>query len=405
MGGDRKATIIWQRDTDSRVTKYIVYREIISISDNNDLAEISEVNPDLLGVHKYVLSSEPQLDEKLLAYNPITNQLGSIDLDIGILLPESIRVNSNNVYPKFTGVYKKNDDGETDYGFNYLVENSTEILDRVVINVNPGIEEGTEVVLVVTDGNKIEPLARNFTGNGNLVVTNNSIDLNFPFNILQILGVYKSSDFNFHAEPITNQNPECNLFTSNSAFDHSIKLISNLSPNIDNQSPIILLAVNLSKDGSREIIMIQNKIGTSLPLKANDLTLQLDLEFIPTDLLGIYLADEYVTKVAATEQKTLNYLTKKSDFINKQLINLNPLLKSGEAVVVELTDNNGNALAPIKFNKMQYVYSESISRNMSQEQVFRYRIIAIKRVRNNNREDNYIEITSRQSAPVHIHSI
>ena len=329
IGG--KIYLSWTNLLDKNILHYNVYRKVNTDSILYEQLYINPVNGQIK-----------------LNYLPIRIESSQIDLRFNKeLIPSISTANRDGII----GVYQFNHSNNNQGTVNHIVNNLTTISDNLISFINPLLENNSEVVLTLLN-NKIFSIAYNRLKNKKLFIKYQKINLDYPYEINELIGIYKAIEFDYNAIPISNQ-VSTNYNSNNITFNRVNKQIENVT-NLNEDIEVIVIV----RGDNKNTIFRNNES----PIIYNNNSIQLNqgISDSSTKIIGVFKANEYDKNKLFEEQLCYNYAVNEITRIEDDLIK--GLLKpkfSRETFCIKYIKNNVEMI--LTFNEGEFEHIISIA--------------------------------------------
>jgi hypothetical protein len=384
IGGERMAKLYWRNEPNQDIAEYRIYRA----KSQDAFEDLSLLQPKVLNMNL----ADGEIGTRLA---PLVKMSGVVDLNIGVTIPEDINI-GGTALPRFSGIYQLDENSETDESVNYLVENITVIESRRIRHVNPALTEDTEVVIVLREGSNSAFVLQRIEDNALRVVAG-EIDLSSPYTISEVLGVYRASEVDYFADPLTNQSTQ-NFYTSNSQYNTATYAITQLDAGLAEGEPVVVLVTANRAGESQTFFMVRKPLSGQLLVVENS-SVVLDLDLSASELLGIFKSEDYNYDLEPLQQTALDYLLSQPTEYDSEfriLKNVNPALADGAEVAVTFLDGDGSEQTLNAVPGVLYEYDKDLA-GLPKSEFYYYQIVAVKRVKLGPHDEDEIEIPSTPS--------
>jgi hypothetical protein len=268
----------WKNNRDKNVLHYNIYKT-------------NETGSNLID-QLYITPNNAQTK---LNYKPIRIKNKEIDL---AFIKDIVPFISSNNTDGIIGVYEYFKETNSFGTTNYVTYNLTSINTNVISNINPMLENNSEVV-ITTLSNKVFTISFNKIKNKKIRVNNQKIYLGYPYVIENILGIYKMDEFDYNIIPLNNQTG-INYLSNNTTYNQNLCCIENL---------------NNLEEGTEVIVIVRGYKTTTLfinsenPILYTNNSIQIDEITIDTStkVIGIFKSIEYDKNKMFEEQCCYNY--------------------------------------------------------------------------------------------------
>lgn len=275
---DDKIYLNWEYNKDKNVLHYNIYK--INESDTNRIEQ---------------LHLNPINDQSKLNYKPIRIKNKQINL---AFIKDIVPFISSNNTDGIIGVYEYFKETNSYGTTNYITYNLTSVNSNIISNINPLLENNSEVV-ITTLSTKVFTISFNTLKNKKIKVNNQKIYLGYPYLIENILGIYKTDEFDYSITPINNQ-LSTNYLSNNTTYNQNLCCIENLN-NLEEGTEVIVIVrgyktTTLFINGENPIVYTNNSI------QIDEITIDTS-----TKIIGIFKSIEYDKNKMFEEQRCYNY--------------------------------------------------------------------------------------------------
>ena len=275
---DDKIYLNWEYNKDKNVLHYNIYK--INESDTNRIEQ---------------LHLNPINDQSKLNYKPIRIKNKQINL---AFIKDIVPFISSNNTDGIIGVYEYFKETNSYGTTNYITYNLTSVNSNIISNINPLLENNSEVV-ITTLSTKVFTISFNTLKNKKIKVNNQKIYLGYPYLIENILGIYKTNEFDYSITPINNQ-LSTNYLSNNTTYNQNLCCIENLN-NLEEGTEVIVIVrgyktTTLFINGENPIVYTNNSI------QIDEITIDTS-----TKIIGIFKSIEYDKNKMFEEQRCYNY--------------------------------------------------------------------------------------------------
>lgn len=275
---DDKIYLNWEYNKDKNVLHYNIYK--INESDTNRIEQ---------------LHLNPINDQSKLNYKPIRIKNKQINL---AFIKDIVPFISSNNTDGIIGVYEYFKETNSYGTTNYITYNLTSVNSNIISNINPLLENNSEVV-ITTLSTKVFTISFNTLKNKKIKVNNQKIYLGYPYLIENILGIYKTDEFDYSITPINNQ-ISTNYLSNNTTYNQNLCCIENLN-NLEEGTEVIVIVrgyktTTLFINGENPIVYTNNSI------QIDEITIDTS-----TKIIGIFKSIEYDKNKMFEEQRCYNY--------------------------------------------------------------------------------------------------
>jgi hypothetical protein len=381
-GGDRQATLRWAADPDPRVVGYAVYR----VSDPGELRHPRVLTP----LVELVRAPEP--GQALLRLASLVRRLDTVDLSGAAGLPAGLGLGPAR--PRVTAVHPRGADGEPDRSLNGLVPAPTRIEGRRVVGVNGALGDATPIVIVATNeaGERLL-LSRDPRGEGPARVQAGAVDFGFPWDIADVLGVFRASGFDAAVPGLVPQRVP-DLSTDAVAFDPATRTVTGLVADAPEDEPLVVVIAERQPGGETRATAVHGRVAVDLPCVNHGGTIALDVPFVPTLALGVYRADAFGGGRPA--EGALDYHLPAASTYDPQrrlIRRLNPVLPEGAPVVVVVEDASGTE-AIVRDVMGLHEFVDAPLAVTSPDTSWSYALVTLARATTGPGEDDHIDLRS-----------
>jgi hypothetical protein len=267
-----------------------------------------------------------------------------------------------------------------------------------VVGLPPGLEEGAEVVVVVSDqGTDPHPILRGPAGEARTVVSNGEVDLAFPFTVIDVVGVYEALQFDFGASALDLQSAT-NHVGQGTAFDASTSRVTGLDAALADATQVVVLLRVAKPGGGVRLLPLSMRPGGRLPLVSNQTAVALHLEHQTAALHAVYRGDEFQDALPTDRQPGPSYVTPSLttfDASRRTIRHLHAPLTDGDRVAVSFEDGGAHTVDTVPG---RYTFTDQLLAVRRETRVA-YRVCTVARVRLGPGEADSVEVPSVPSAP------
>jgi hypothetical protein len=274
---------------------------------------------------------------------PIRFLDGAIDVKYVSELSDNLI--KNNL--ELISIKKMESEGIIDQTFNYFVTNETFIENRTIKNINIGLNENDEIKIIISINDMF--LIAEDSLNRPIRVMGGTIKVKTNINIVEIIGIYKLSEFDPSRYPLFDQTVpnfvQGTSFTSMMDNLDKIYLINEVNNNLENQTIILLIR-------AKKYFELSKTLDTGTPLKflnGNIPLYEKNNEFI---IVGVYKYSEFDSNAYPfVNQSAFNYYTNTSIFDKNSLLieQLAPGLTQGDKLAIIISYSTG--IASVGYNR------------------------------------------------------
>ncbi len=349
----------WKNVNDKNISHYKVYKK-------------TESDYDLLN-QVYL---KPNNSQKKINYLPIRIRKSQIDLSFNQELIQSI---SNDNRDGIIGVFQIDHETDTQGSVNYIVNNVTTFNGAIITNINPLLENDTQVVLTILK-NKVFSIAFNRLRSKKLIVKSQKIILDYPYEINEVIGIYKFDEFDHDKIPIANQDAT-NYFINSNSFDSVKNEISNITNIVENTEVIVIVR------GDHKSTLFTNNEN---PILFIDNTIQLTQGQLDSSskIIGIFKNSDYDRNKLFEEQVCYNYVIREITRIENNLLKglLSPKTIYETFTIKQSVDNEDIIFL---YNKTKFEYEVQLEPGQNFD--LEYTVRPVKAVNNISTHPIYIE--------------
>ena len=237
-----------------------------------------------------------------------------------------------------------------------------------------------------------------------LTVRNAEIDLAFPLEVINILGVYANEDFDFQADPLTSQTGP-NHFDGGSSYVAGQYRITGLSSaSLPSPWPVVVLVRHRLPDGTERTTALTRRPLTGESLGARSGEVLLFAPPVPMGVIGVYKHEDYSFGQAPDDQAEWNYHLPAPTTLHpgsRSIMDLNPALGEGSSVTIQITDDTGQQML-VTDHRDQWEHTDGPLDLSTGDGRKSYTLVAVRKVSRTPDPNDALWIPSRPSIPASV---